>query len=234
MIKVEAFADEYKFFKNIYSQINIADSVSFIGKNNKVYLLFSRDSSFYILSGEIDANIEFLKWIKEHNYTITMSLVQINTLSKLLKKNIVGAEYDEDKFVFKYLLEDCEFEYTCTNDEELKEIKDYNLIYEFKLIEDDLNKDVLEIYLSDGQATREQTNEKLIEIATTKTSIKSLLKSVKDTEGKGKEKQDIERIPENYLLYSDLNEYNQRYISIKSALTCNDYSLTLFQTSLTI
>ena len=56
---------EFKYFKNIYTQINIANEVYLSGEDDLVRLYFSKDSDFYLISGKITAETEFFKWLKK-------------------------------------------------------------------------------------------------------------------------------------------------------------------------
>ena len=109
---------EYKLFKEFYTRIKFADKVTFYGMNGKVLLIFPQDTPYFIVTGELKLTSEFTKWLVKDNKSVTIPLVEINAISKALKKNVESVSYDDNSFTFKFNekvgdgLESREFTYT--------------------------------------------------------------------------------------------------------------------------
>ena len=94
---------EFKLFKDIYTRIKISDAVTFSKGDTaaSINLTFSKDSPFYILTGKLSGSTEFINWTNLGNDT-TLSISDINSISKCLKKNAISVEYDNSSFKFNF------------------------------------------------------------------------------------------------------------------------------------
>ena len=175
---------EFKYFKNIYTKINLAEEIFFEGNENDVDLYFNTESSFAILYGKIEKQeTEFLKWLKDK--TVKFKMADIIQIGKCLKKNAVSIEYDDTNFIFNFTDKDgVEIKVSLENSqyEKLKEIKrKIQLVkqYDIKsgkidLEKEDFQSDIFVIYNEEEKVSRKRTSDKIIEIP--KERINSLLK----------------------------------------------------------
>lgn len=178
---------EFKYFKNIYTTINIADSVTFFPYDHKIYMIFSKDSPYYILTGSLKQNSIFTKWIRTVN-SVTMNLSQINILAKTLKKNAVEISFENENFFkFTYLEKDSgnQTEIILNNDTTFNKedvINNYinlNFTEEHELSDSFINNEICIIYKnSEGKITSDRTKDKVIEIPSAR--IRSLIKNGKN------------------------------------------------------
>lgn len=198
---------EFKYFKSIYTQINIANEVYLSGEDDLVRLYFSKDSDFYLISGKITAETEFCRWLKKYGKTIKASLEDLILIGKTLKKNAASIEYTENYFKFSIINSDsCETTDILFKEEELpKELKSQIKNFSKKLsVEEELTEsyfldDICTVYLDTSKKiTQNRTSVKIIDIPTAR--IKSLIKDSKKE-----------------LLFSEIQENGQRFVAIKSS-----------------
>lgn len=200
--------EEFKYFKNIYTKINLSKYIQLLGdkENDVVYINFVRDTVFSNLIGKLTGNTHFLNWLKEDNKSIIISLETINELSKTLKKNVVSVSYDDDEFIFKFNDKEDQARTVVIKRDTTKETERiiaafHTLIVKFdndyKLSDDFLNSDILEVFHENGNIGRNRTKDKVIEIP--KARLNSYIKD-----------EDL------ILKFSDKNEIGARFVSISS------------------
>lgn len=188
--------DICKFFKSIYTQLNFAPEIYF--KNNE--MIFNTGSSFYINSGKILAKNDFTNWLKNKN--VLISVPDIVELGKVLKKNALEANSDNETFSIKFLTKEGN-EKTIIFRNNTGDIKQFEKLekYENQLTNKEtlpieyFNDDILELFIKDGKLTTERGQIKLVEIPTDK------IKQVKGGE--------------YYIKYSE-DKNGQRYVQITS------------------
>ena len=190
---------DFKYFKSIYTQINMGNIIYLTGKNDYVELVYQRDSTFYILTGKLFGNIELFNWLKRTKNTIKTEIDKIVELGKeVLKKNVISIEYDDNTFIYNYSLKDgttVRREFSSCQPPEMKTI-----IYQkyFSLDSSFISEDICEIFIDkNSNITNERTSDKLIEIPTNR-----ILSLVKDGT--------------NSVFFTEKNQAGQRYVSIKS------------------
>jgi len=205
----KAVFPEFKYFKNLYVPLNIAEKITFSAIDGHAMLKFSDDNEYYKMYGELlDTSSMFMQWLLQYINTVTINYSDIQMIGKCLKKNAIEIEYDSKHFKYKFNIQN--------KDGELEEkevlLRASNTVIDFEcqefdavltnsgiLTDDYLKGDVCEIYRKDdGTITNERTNEKLLEIPVAK--IESLLKN-----------------GNNLFSFSDVNNKNQRYVSITSS-----------------
>jgi len=182
MTKKEIF-EVVKYFKNIYTTINFAEVVYFI--DTSFYYL---GEQHYILHGELftKENNAFLEWLKKGG-KLFMYMTQVRLLTECLKKNIISLDITDDSFSLKFKdKNDNPREFLC---ERLKEGDTFfdKVVDKTKMIRSKLSfkrdlpsnyfdgKELLEVYLKNGDIVDDRTSDKLIEIPVKR--ILSILKS---------------------------------------------------------
>jgi hypothetical protein len=213
LIDIKTIYNDFKYFKSIYTQINIDSEAYLIGQKDYVELVYDRASSFYILTGKLFGDIELLKWLKTGK-TIKVQIANLVDLGKVLKKNVISIQYDDNTFIYEYKAKDTEeiikLEFTVCNPPSVTNIAYTN---QFKLDKKFFESDICEIFNKDGKLTEERTSDKIIEIPTNR-----ILSIVKDGE--------------NTICFTNKNELGQRYVSIISLN--NQLGIELCQEFLTI
>lgn len=180
--------NEFKYFKGIYTKLNLSESIQFLGDQNddSVHVIFVRNSSFSNLYGNIKGNTKFLSWLKDDEKSIHLQTEKIIELGKTLKKNVIEIEFDDEKFQFKYLDKDGNItELTIKKDTtaENKIIKDafsnikVNFDNSFELSEEYLKTDIIEVFNDNENISRIRTKDKIIEIP--KDRVDSIIKGEK-------------------------------------------------------
>lgn len=158
---------EFKYFKNIYTKINISDKIQFKGNDteNCVDMVFIRDSKFSNLIGRLSGDTYFLSWLKESNKIVELTLEDINLIQKTLKKNVIKIEYDERYFSFNFKdKEENEHEIIV---EVLDRGISFNVINfknELEIPASYLASDIVQVFNNNGEISETRTKDKIIEI----------------------------------------------------------------------
>lgn len=191
MTKISILKDvyeEFKYFKGIYTKINLANSIQLIGskEENRVNIIFVRDSSFSHLFGQLKGETQFLNWIKDGNKTVHLLMSDIISLGKILKKNVVEISFDDKIFIFNYIDSENNSKSLVIekdSEEESKIIKKafFDLEYKFnkkeEIPEDFLKSDIIEIFKDGENISKVRNKDKIIEIP--KARLNSLIKDEK-------------------------------------------------------
>lgn len=212
---------EFKFFKSIYTTLNIAESIIMIPQKNNIFLLFSKDSQYYNLQGTLEGNTIFFNWLKTID-SCKITLSEINILGKCLKKNAISIEYeDKHYFSFKYIEKDTEIEkeikiFNNLNENyslDIEKFKDDNFEFVYTLSDNFTKSEICTVFRDNNEITTSRSKDKIIEIPSAR--IKSIIKN-----------------GENKIFVSDRNIDGNRFIKIKS--TNKDLNLSLEQIFKTI
>lgn len=180
--------NEFKYFKGIYTKLNLSESIQFLGDQNddSVHVIFVRNSSFSNLYGNIKGDTKFLSWLKDGEKSIHLQTEKIIELGKTLKKNVIEIEFDDEKFQFKYLDKDGKtIELTIKKDTtaENKIIKDafsnikVDFDNSFELLDEYLKTDIIEVFNDNENISRIRTRDKIIEVP--KDRVDSIIKGEK-------------------------------------------------------
>lgn len=180
--------NEFKYFKGIYTKLNLSESIQFLGDQNddSVHVIFVRNSSFSNLYGNIKGDTKFLSWLKDGEKSIHLQTEKIIELGKTLKKNVIEIEFDDEKFQFKYLDKDGKtIELTIKKDTtaENKIIKNafsnikVDFDNSFELLDEYLKTDIIEVFNDNENISRIRTRDKIIEVP--KDRVDSIIKGEK-------------------------------------------------------
>jgi len=157
-----------KYFKSIYTFINIKDDIFLSGGSNYIEINYTPDQ-FFIIYGQLknDKSNEFLKWINHKN--IELNIKEIANLKECLKKNVISLDMDDNKFELKYKDKDgIEKIFLCSVievaslkfEESILKIRDINkeLGKEIPIDKSIFNNEITEIYLTHGSNPNETKN----------------------------------------------------------------------------
>jgi hypothetical protein len=179
-----------KYFKSIYTFINIKNEILLIGTNNNIKIYYTSDK-FFIIHGILfnNSSNEFLKWIKNKN--IVLNLSTISNLKECLKKNVISLNTDDQNFKLEYKNKDNVSEtFICSviNDDKIP-LDFKSSIAKINYVEKELGEElpinkslfeneITEIYLTEGSNlnnTNTESENKIFELPSKR--ILSLLKS---------------------------------------------------------
>jgi hypothetical protein len=195
-----------KYFKSIYTKVNLQDEIYLVGKSEKEANLFYKGEMYYLLYGKIKSEEDnvFLTWLK--NKSVKIKISDMDSLRNCLKKNVLDLSTTDSDFSLKYTLKDgTETTFKCINeeDESFEAVKDKITKIEGILTnKHDLDvsyfdRDVLEIYSKKDGFTTDRNGDKLIEFP-----IKRILSYQKESS--------------HVLSFSDKDENKKRYVMISS------------------
>jgi hypothetical protein len=179
-----------KYFKSIYTFINIKDEILLIGNETNINIYYTPDK-FFVIHGVLFNNNsnEFLKWIK--NKRVILNLSVISNLKECLKKNVINLIIDDQNFKLEYTNKDGLPEiFVCSvldNDKIPLDFK--NSIEKINYVEKKLGEElpinsslfeneITEIYLTEGSnlnSTSVESENKIFELPSKR--IISLLKN---------------------------------------------------------
>jgi hypothetical protein len=196
-----------KYFKSIYTKINLQDEIYLVGKSEKEADLFYKGEMYFLLFGKVKSEEDnvFLTWLKDKSVKIKVS--EMDSLRNCLKKNVVDLNMTNTEFALKYTLKDgSETVFKCIDekDESFEKIKDKinnierSLNNKYVIDSSYFDRDVLEIYSKEKGFTTDRNGDKLIEFP-----IKRILSYQKES---------------SYTLsFSDKDENKKRYVMISSS-----------------
>lgn len=168
---------EFKYFKDAFTQLNMATEIVLLGEDGKMRAIFNTESDFYRFEGKFSGNTEFIRWLQ--GKAIKININDLKPIAKCLKKNVSSYSYDDDYFTFKYLdAESGESEnliLTDASDSELmkEKISEYDSIksryadfMKADIPNDRLNKEIFEVFVDDSGNVNFESGDKLLEMPT--------------------------------------------------------------------
>lgn len=168
---------EFKYFKTIYTKINISESIKFIGNSeeNCIDMVFVRDSKFSSLIGRLTGDTQFLSWLKENNKCVELTLEDINMIQKTLKKNVIKIEFDDGYFSFNFKdKEEQEHEIIIGTIEKPNQLLTVDFNDEYEIPAEYLKSDIFQVFNTESGISAERSKDKIIEIP--RDRINSLIK----------------------------------------------------------
>ena len=221
---IKVIYNDFKMLKNIYTALNKSSKIVFIGRDNDVRIIFSREDNFFLLFGEITFETEFTKWLKDGHKAVVMEIEKLKSITDALKKNIISLETSDVSFTFSYISKDDGetknqvFYNSATSDTIKNEsLKIDGILSQLKTKKDIpeafISDDIFRVYLKDNELTDERVSDKLLEIPT-----KRILTFTKNSR--------------NSIGFSEKMEKGERYVGIFSAN--EELNLNLSQLFLTI
>jgi hypothetical protein len=195
-----------KYFKSIYTKVNLQDEIYLVGRSEKEADLFYKGEMYFLLYGMIKSEEDnvFLAWLKDKRVKIKIS--DMDSLRNCLKKNVVDLTTTDSEFSLKYTLKDgTETIFKCIDerDESFESVREKItkiekiLVNKYDLDTSYFDRDVLEIYSKKGGFTTDRNGDKLIEFP-----IKRILSYQKESS--------------HILKFSDKDENKKRYVMISS------------------